>query len=355
MQDIKKYKYTFVHRALSAFLVLLTNIFRLGLRKLQMRSTDIQTIARQTILLESEAVKQLAGFINAQFEEIVKIIAGCRGKVVISGIGKSALIAQKIVATLNSTGTLSSFLHAADAIHGDLGMVQQNDIILIISKSGESPEIKLLLPLVKNFGNPVIAMTGTLDSYLAASADYILNTTVEQEACPNNLAPTTSTTAQLAMGDALAVCLMEYKGFTSDDFAKFHPGGMLGKRLYLKVGDLFMKDARPQVEERSNLKEVIVAITQNRMGATAVIKDGVIAGIVTDGDLRRMLQKEENLSHITAQENKRKNPKSIEDEALAVSALDMMRKNNVSQLLVTQNGLYAGILHLHDLVREGII
>ena len=320
-----------------------------------MRSTDIQAIARKTILLESEAVQQLTGFINTQFEEIVKKIAACTGKVVISGIGKSAVIAQKIVATFNSTGTQASFLHAADAIHGDLGLVREDDIILIISKSGESSEIKLLLPLVKNFGNPVIAMTGNLDSYLAANADYILNTTVQQEACPNNLAPTTSTTAQLVMGDALAVCLMEYNGFTSDDFAKFHPGGMLGKRLYLKVSDLLMKNARPQVEENSKLKEIIVAITQNRMGATAVIKDGAIAGIVTDGDLRRMLQKEENLSGITAEDIMSRHPKCIEEDQLAVSALDMMRKNNVSQLLVTRNGLYAGVLHLHDLIREGII
>ena len=320
-----------------------------------MRSTDIQAIARKTILLESEAVQQLTGFINTQFEEIVKKIAACTGKVVISGIGKSAVIAQKIVATFNSTGTQASFLLAADAIHGDLGLVREDDIILIISKSGESSEIKLLLPLVKNFGNPVIAMTGNLDSYLAANADYILNTTVQQEACPNNLAPTTSTTAQLVMGDALAVCLMEYNGFTSDDFAKFHPGGMLGKRLYLKVSDLLMKNARPQVEENSKLKEIIVAITQNRMGATAVIKDGAIAGIVTDGDLRRMLQKEENLSGITAEDIMSRHPKCIEEDQLAVSALDMMRKNNVSQLLVTHNGLYAGVLHLHDLIREGII
>lgn len=320
-----------------------------------MRSTDIQAIARQTILLESEAVQQLSGFINMQFEEIVKKIAACTGKIVISGIGKSAVIAQKIVATFNSTGTQASFLHAADAIHGDLGLVREDDIILIISKSGESSEIKLLLPLIKNFGNPVIAMTGNLDSYLAANADYILNTTVEQEACPNNLAPTTSTTAQLVMGDALAVCLMEYNGFTSADFAKFHPGGMLGKRLYLKVSDLLMKNALPQVEESSKLKEIIVAITQNRMGATAVIKDGAIAGIVTDGDLRRMLQKEENLSGVTAEDIMSRHPKCIEEDQLAVSALDMMRKNNVSQLLVTRNGLYAGVLHLHDLIREGII
>lgn len=267
-----------------------------------MKEADIQAVAKRTILLESQAVEQLAQWIDEQFETIVRKISDCKGKVVISGIGKSALIAQKIVATLNSTGTQATFLHAADAIHGDLGLVQQEDIILLISKSGESPEIKVLLPLVKNFGNPIIAMTGNLDSYLALNADYILNTTVQQEACPNNLAPTTSTTAQLAMGDALAVCLMENNGFTSDDFAKFHPGGMLGKRLFLKVSDLFMKNAKPQVEKTSSLKEVIVAITQNRMGATAVIKDGVIVGIVTDGDLRRMLQKEENLSHIVAED-----------------------------------------------------
>lgn len=320
-----------------------------------MRSTDIQSIAKRTILLETEAVKQLAAFIDSGFEEIVKLIADCKGKVVISGIGKSALIAQKIVATFNSTGTQASFLHAADAIHGDLGMVQHNDIVVMISKSGESPEIKLLLPLIKNFGNPIIAITGNLQSYLSVNADFVLNTTVEKEVCPNNLAPTTSTMAQLAMGDALAVCLMEFKGFTSDDFAKFHPGGMLGKRLFLKVSDLFMKDALPQVEKSSRLKAVILAITQNRMGATAVIDNGSIAGIVTDGDLRRMLQKEEDLSGITAADIMSRNPRCIDEEALAVSALEMMRKNNVSQLLVTRNNMYAGIIHLHDLVREGII
>lgn len=320
-----------------------------------MRLIDIQAIARQTILQESEAVKQLAGFIDPEFEEVVKIIAACKGKIVFSGVGKSAAVAQKIVATFNSTGTQAAFLHAADAIHGDLGMVQKEDIVVIISKSGESPEIRLLLPLIKHFGSRVVAITGNTNSYLAAGADHIINTTVEQEACPNNLAPTTSTTAQLVMGDALAVCLMEYNGFTSDDFAKFHPGGVLGKRLYLKVSDLFVKDARPQVQESSSLNEVIVAITQNRMGATAVIKNSSIAGIITDGDLRRMLQKEEELSCITAKDIMSNNPKCIEEDQLAVAALDMMRKNNISQLLVTRNGFYAGVLHLHDLVREGII
>ncbi|MBX2921795.1 MAG: KpsF/GutQ family sugar-phosphate isomerase [Chitinophagaceae bacterium] len=320
-----------------------------------MASIDIQTIARRTILMEAESVKQLASYINQQFEEAVTVIAGCAGKVVISGIGKSALIAQKIVATLNSTGTPAAFLHAADAIHGDLGLVQPGDVIMLISKSGESQEIKVLIPLIKNFGNPVIAITGNTGSYLAANANYILNTTVAQEACPNNLAPTTSTTAQLVMGDALAVCLIERNGFTSDDFAKFHPGGMLGKRLYLKVSDLYMKETRPQVSLQSSLKEVIVAITQNRMGATAVIKDGSIAGIITDGDIRRMLQQREDLTNVTAESIMSRNPKCIEENELAVNALDMMRSNSVSQLLVTNNGMYAGVLHMHDLLREGII
>lgn len=320
-----------------------------------MASIDIQAVAKRTILLEARSVEFLTNYIDVQFEKIVRLIVGCKGKVVISGIGKSALIAQKIVATFNSVGTPSAFLHAADAIHGDLGIVQKEDIVLLISKSGESAEIKVLLPLIKNFGNSIIAMTGNIESYLAVHADYILNTTVEQEACPNNLAPTTSTTAQLAMGDALAVCLIENTGFTSEDFAKFHPGGTLGKRLYLKVSDLMMKDTRPQVNTNSDLKQVMVSITQNRMGATAVIKDDAIAGIITDGDLRRMLQKETELNSIKALDIMSKNPKCIEEDQLAVSALDLMRKNNVSQLLVTQNEKYIGILHLHDLVREGII
>ncbi|MBX3254761.1 MAG: KpsF/GutQ family sugar-phosphate isomerase [Chitinophagaceae bacterium] len=320
-----------------------------------MASIDIQTIAKRTILMEAEAVKQLASYINHQFEEVVNVIANCPGKVVISGIGKSALIAQKIVATFNSTGTPAAFLHAADAIHGDLGLVQPGDVIMLISKSGESQEIKVLIPLIRNFGNPVIAVTGNTGSYLAVNASYILNTTVAQEACPNNLAPTTSTTAQLVMGDALAVCLIEKNGFTGDDFAKFHPGGMLGKRLYLKVNDLYMKGTRPQVAPQTSLKEVIVAITQNRMGATAVIKDGFIAGIITDGDIRRMLQQREDLAGVTAENIMSQHPKCIEEGELAVNALDMMRRNSVSQLLVTSNGVYAGILHMHDLLREGII
>lgn len=320
-----------------------------------MGTIDIQTIAKRTILLEAQSVEHLLQYIDNQFEQVVKIIAACKGKLVISGIGKSALIAQKIVATLNSTGTPATFLHAADAIHGDLGVVQPNDIVLIISKSGESPEIKLLLPLIRNFGNTIIAMTGNLQSFLATHSEYILNTSVEQEACPNNLAPTTSTTAQLAMGDALAVCLIENNGFTSEDFAKFHPGGTLGKRLYLKVGDLLARDVKPAVEMNADLKEVIITITKFRMGATAVVKDGAINGIITDGDLRRMLQKGGDLANVKAEDIMSKNPKCIEEDQLAVSALDIMRKNDVSQLLITSNNVYVGVLHLHDLVKEGII
>lgn len=320
-----------------------------------MSSIDIKNIAKRTILLEAKSVEHLIQFIDDEFEEIVQLIASCKGKLVVSGIGKSALIAQKIVATLNSTGTPAAFLHAAEAIHGDLGMVQTGDIVLMISKSGESPEIKLLLPLIRNFGNTIIAMTGSLNSFLATHADYILNTSVEQEACPNNLAPTTSTTAQLAMGDALAVCLIENNGFTSDDFAKFHPGGTLGKRLYLKVSDLLVQNVMPQVEMQADLKEIILTITKFRMGATAVIEDSRIIGIITDGDLRRMLQKGENLAGVRAKDIMSANPKSIEEDQLAVSALDMMRKNDVSQLLVTRNKVYVGVLHLHDLVKEGII
>ncbi len=321
-----------------------------------MTDHTIQEIARRTLTLEADAVKQLTDYIDQPFAEVVKLVAACKGKLVISGVGKSALIAQKIVATLNSTGTPAAFLHATDAIHGDLGLIQPDDIVLLISKSGESSEIRVLLPIINGFGNPVVAMTGNLQSYLASGADYLLNTTVSQEACPNNLAPTASTTAQLAMGDALAVCLMESRGFASEDFARFHPGGTLGKRLYLRVEDLFMKDARPSVSPDSHLKAVIVAITQNRMGATAVLDQGTICGIITDGDIRRMLQQNDRLEGIAAAHIMSRNPKTIEESQLAVQALTLMRKNSISQLLVVnQQGEYTGILHLHDLVREGII
>ena len=317
---------------------------------------SIKQIALRTIEQEAQSITGLSAFINNDFEKAVNAISRSKGRVVISGIGKSAIIAQKIVATLNSTGTPSSFLHAADAIHGDLGAVQQNDIIIIISKSGNSPEIKVLVPLIKNFGNTIIGMIGTIDSYLAKHSDIILNTTVEQEACPNNLAPTTSTTAQLVMGDALAVCLMELNGFNSDDFAKFHPGGSLGKKLYLRVDDLYKDNEKPSVGPAQSLKEVIVEITSKRLGVTAVVDEqNDLLGIITDGDLRRMLEKGGSLEKITAKDVMTPDPKTIEADALAVDALDLMRKKEITQLVVINKQKYLGIIHLHDLVKEGLI
>jgi arabinose-5-phosphate isomerase len=317
---------------------------------------SIKEIALRTIEQETQSIKGLTAFINNDFEKTVELISTTKGRVVISGIGKSAIIAQKIVATLNSTGTPASFLHAADAIHGDLGAVQQNDIVIIISKSGNSPEIKVLVPLIKNFGNTIIAMIGNIDSYLAKHADLILNTTVEQEACPNNLAPTTSTTAQLVMGDALAVCLMELNGFSSDDFAKFHPGGSLGKKLYLRVDDLYKDNEKPAVKAMQTLKEVIVEMTGKRLGVTAVVdNENKLLGIITDGDLRRMLEKGSSLEKVTAMDVMTANPKTIEADALAVDALDLMRKKEITQLVVTSQDRYLGIIHLHDLVKEGLI
>lgn len=319
-------------------------------------SDSIKQVALRTIELEAKSVAGLTAFIDDDFEKAVKTIANSNGRLVVSGIGKSAAIAQKIVATLNSTGTPSIFMHAADAIHGDLGMVLKDDIVLIISKSGESPEIKALVPLVRNFGNIIIGMVGSLQSYLAKNSTIILNTSVEQEACPNNLAPTTSTTAQLVMGDALAVCLMELKGFQSDDFAKFHPGGLLGKKLYLKVADLADNNEKPKVLPTQSLKEVIVEMTQKRLGITAVVDDNNrLLGIITDGDLRRMLEKNTAIDSIKAGDIMTVNPKTIEPDKLAVDALNMLRKNEITQLAVTANGNYEGILHLHDLIREGLI
>jgi arabinose-5-phosphate isomerase len=317
---------------------------------------SIKQIALRTIAQEAQSINGLAAYINDDFEKAVTAISKSKGRVVISGIGKSAVIAQKIAATLNSTGTPSSFLHAADAIHGDLGVVQQDDIVIIISKSGNSPEIKVLVPLIKNFGNTVIGILGNTESYLAAQSDIILNTTVEQEACPNNLAPTSSTTAQLVMGDALAVCLMELKGFGSDDFAKFHPGGALGKQLYLRVEDLYKDNQKPSVKAHSTLKEVIVEITGKRLGATAVVDDANnLLGIITDGDLRRMLEKQASLEKMQAKDLMTVNPKTIGPDELAVNALDLMRKKEITQLVVEEKGKYMGIIHLHDLIKEGLI
>ncbi|MBN8688180.1 MAG: KpsF/GutQ family sugar-phosphate isomerase [Chitinophagales bacterium] len=316
----------------------------------------IKQVALKTIELEASSVAGLTRFIDDDFEKAVQAIFSGKGRVVVSGIGKSAIIAQKIVATFNSTGTPSIFMHAADAIHGDLGMVQQNDVVLVISKSGESPEIKVLVPLIRNFGNTLIAMVGNTGSYLARNANLVLNTTVEQEACPNNLAPTSSTTAQLVMGDALAICLMELNGFQSNDFAKFHPGGSLGKKLYLRVSDLFGENERPAVLPQQSLKEVIVEMTAKRLGITAVINElGELLGIITDGDLRRMLEKSNDIENIKAGDIMTPNPKTIGAEELAISALDLVRKNEISQLAVTHQGKYLGILHLHDLIREGLI
>jgi len=321
----------------------------------QMTDT-LKQIALRTIEVESQSISGLSQYINADFEKAIDAIANNKGRLVISGIGKSAVIAQKIVATLNSTGTPSIFMHAADAIHGDLGIVQQDDVVMIISKSGESPEIKVLVPLIKNFKNVLIGMIGSVDSYLAKQSDIILNTTVEQEACPNNLAPTSSTTAQLVMGDALAVCLMEMKGFNSDDFAKFHPGGTLGKKLYLRVADLYIKNEKPKLAKDRSLKEVIVEISSKRLGATAVVDgDNNLLGIITDGDLRRMLEKNISLDGVTATDIMTTTPKSIGADELAVDALDLMRKKSITQLVVVEKGKYLGFIHLHDLIREGLI
>jgi len=316
---------------------------------------SIKEIAKHTIALETTAINGLLDFVDADFEKAVEAIHQCKGRLVISGIGKSAIVAQKIVATLNSTGTPSLFMHAADAIHGDLGMVQPNDIVMILSKSGESPEIKAVIPLIKNFKNLLIAIVGNIDSFLASQADLVINTSVSIEACPNNLAPTSSTTAQMVMGDAIAVCLMELKGFGNEDFARFHPGGNLGKRLYLKVKDLVANNAPPKVLPTASLKEVIVEITEKRLGVTAVVDtNNKVLGIITDGDLRRMLEKNDTIKNITAADILTKNPKTIESFIMAVDALEIFSLYDISQLIVQDEGEYIGILHLHELIKEGI-
>ncbi|MGI8599124.1 MAG: KpsF/GutQ family sugar-phosphate isomerase [Chitinophagaceae bacterium] len=318
--------------------------------------TDIKRTAIRTIELEAEAVSSLIPQLDDTFDETVEAIAACQGRLVVSGIGKSAIIAQKIVATLNSTGSPSIFLHAADAIHGDLGIIQKSDVVIIISKSGESPEIKVLVPLIKNFGNILVGMVGNISSFLAKKADFVLNTTVSQEACPNNLAPTTSTTAQLAMGDAIAVCLMEKRGFEISDFAKLHPGGTLGKKLYLRVSDLCSENEKPVVVADQSVKEVIMEITRNRLGVTAVVNAAQkLIGVVTDGDIRRMLEKTDDIKKIVAKDIMTMNPKTIGSSEMAVTALDMMRQNSITQLIVVDGEKYVGVVHLHDLVKEGLI
>lgn len=321
-----------------------------------MNNNKIIASALRSIQLQSSSISGLAAFINNDFEKAVNLVASSKGRLVISGIGKSAIVAQKIVATMNSTGTPSLFMHAADAIHGDLGMVQPDDIVMVISKSGDSPEIKVLAPLVKSFGNKLIGMVGNMQSYLALQSDVVLNTTVEQEACPNNLAPTTSTTAQMVMGDAMAVCLMQSKEFKSSDFARYHPGGALGKKLYLRVAELVQPHENPSVKSGASIKEAIVEITKKRLGAAVVLNDHEeVLGIITDGDLRRMLEKYDSFTALTADSIMSSNPKTIQTESLAVEALELMRKHNINQLVALNQGKYAGILHLQDLVREGII
>jgi len=311
--------------------------------------------AISTLKLESEAISNLLQYINEDFVKVVHAILESKGRVIVTGIGKSAIIAQKIVATFNSTGTPAVFMHAADAVHGDLGMIQKDDIVMCLSKSGNTPEIKLLAPLLKQSGNLLIGMLGSLESDLAKQADLIINASVEKEACPHNLAPTTSTTAQLALGDALAICLLEAREFNTEDFARYHPGGSLGKRLYLKAGDLAAKNERPSIAPTAAVKDVIIEISKNRLGAVVVIADNNVLGIITDGDIRRMLEKHTNLENITAADLMNKNPKQIDKDELALLALEIIKENNITQLLVTKDNTYYGMIHLHDLLQEGII
>jgi arabinose-5-phosphate isomerase len=318
-------------------------------------SEEIKQIALHTIQTEMEAIKGLQSAINNDFTSVIELILSSKGRVVITGIGKSALIANKIVSTFNSTGTPAIFMHAADAIHGDLGIIQEDDIVFCLSKSGETPEIKVLVPLLRQHGNKMIAVVGNRDSYLARTADFILDTTVPKEACPYNLAPTASSTAQMVIGDALAIALLECRGFTPGDFARLHPGGALGKKLYLRVSDLYINNEVPKVEMDADIRKVIMEISAKRLGATAVMSDGKLAGIITDGDLRRMLEKNDHISGITAKEIMTANPKSIQAGSLVVEALSIMRKHNITQLPVFDNERYVGVIHLHDILKEGIL
>ena len=316
---------------------------------------NILAIAKKTILSESEAITKLIDFLDENFYEAVQRIYETKGRLIVTGIGKSAIIAQKMVATFNSTGTPSMFLHASEAIHGDLGMIQNEDIIICISKSGNSPEIKVLVPLLKRFGNTLIAITGNVTSFLAKGSDYVLNTTVETEACPINLAPTNSTTAQLVMGDALAVCLMEMRDFKPEDFAVYHPGGALGKKLLLRVKDMIEHSLKPAVTPDTSVKKVIFEISEKRLGVTAVIENDKIIGIITDGDIRRMLNDVDTIADLTAKDIMSKNPKSVSSETMAVDALNILEDFSITQLIVSDNGEYKGVLHLHDILKEGIV
>lgn len=319
------------------------------------KDKNILQTAKDTILIEADAIKNLAELVNEDFEKAVMTIYKSEGRVIVTGIGKSANIAAKIVATMNSTGTPAIFMHAADAIHGDLGNIQKSDVVICISKSGNTPEIKVLLPLIKNYGNEIIAITGNPDSFLGKQADHTLSSYVEKEACPNNLAPTTSTTAQLVIGDALAICLLNLKDFSSKDFAKYHPGGTLGKKLYLRVDEIVAHNEAPKVYRNTSVKDVIVEISKKRLGTTAVVEDERIIGIITDGDLRRMLEKNTDISELTAGDIMSENPIQVDSDTMAVIALDIMQKNNITQILVSENDKYMGVVHFHDLLKEGII
>lgn len=320
--------------------------------------TDIPSIistAQKTIENEYIALQKLIPLIDTEFAEAVQFIYHSKGRVIVSGVGKSAIIASKIVATLNSTGTPAIFMHAADAIHGDLGIIQKDDVVICLSKSGNTPEIKVLIPLLKAGNNKLVAITANRDSYLGQQSDFVLHAYIDKEACPHNLAPTTSTTTQMVMGDALAICLLEMKGFTSDDFARYHPGGALGKKLYLRVKDIAIGNLVPKVSPETSIKEAIVEISEKMLGATAVLENNKIIGIITDGDIRRMLSKYDNIGQLKARDIMSANPKRIEADTMAVDALEIMEKNDISQLLVEKDGSYMGVIHLHDLIKEGIL
>ncbi len=315
---------------------------------------NILDTAKETILIEANAVEKLIDFLDKDFEKAIQTILSSNGRVIVTGIGKSANIATKIVATLNSTGTPAIFMHAADAIHGDLGNIQKDDVVICLSKSGNTPEIKVLVPLIKKSGNKIAAITGNPESFLGKNADFVLNSYVEKEACPNNLAPTSSTTTQLVMGDALAVCLLEQRDFTSTDFAKYHPGGALGKKLYLRVSDLVVNNEKPEVNLNTPIKDVIIEISKKRLGTTAVVDNDKIIGIITDGDIRRMLENNLDFSNLEAKDIMSENPKRIDSNEMAINALEVMQNNNITQILVDHNNKYVGVLHFHDLLKEGI-
>jgi len=319
------------------------------------KKKNILETAKKTILIEAEAIKNLVDLLDEGFENAVRTILHSNGRVIVTGIGKSANIATKIVATFNSTGTPAVFMHAADAIHGDLGNILKDDVVICISKSGNTPEIKILVPLIKNYGNKIVAITGNRNSFLGENADYVLNSFVEKEACPNNLAPTTSTTAQLVMGDALAVCLLNLKDFSSNDFAKYHPGGTLGKKLYLRLKDIVTKNEIPKVKLNTPVKDVIIEISKKRLGTTAVVDQNKIIGIITDGDIRRMLENNANISELLAGDIMSSSPIILNSNTMAVKALNIMQENNITQILVTENENYIGVVHFHDLLQEGII